>query len=99
VARDPRRTCASNSVKVGMSPYEALKAATVDAAEVVGTQGEFGVIKRGARADRILLEANPLQDVKNTSRIAGVMVRGHWLSRGTLQRRLDALRDSGGNRR
>jgi imidazolonepropionase-like amidohydrolase len=88
----------SNFVSVGMSPYEALKAATVDAAEFMGAQGEFGVIRSGARADLILLEGNPLQDVKNTSRIAGVRVRGYWLSRETLQRSLDALRDSARNR-
>jgi amidohydrolase family protein len=81
----------ANFVNVGMSPYEALKAATVDAAEFVGAQGEFGVIKRGARADLILLEGNPLEDVKNTSRIAGVMVRGHWLSREALGSGLDVI--------
>jgi imidazolonepropionase-like amidohydrolase len=74
----------ANFVSVGMSPYEALKAATVDAAEFMGAQGEFGVIKRGARADLILLEGNPLEDVTNTSRIAGAMVRGRWLSREAL---------------
>jgi imidazolonepropionase-like amidohydrolase len=81
----------SNFVSVGMSPYEALKAATVDAAEYLGAQREFGVIKPGARADLILLEGNPLEDVKNTSRIAGVMVRGHWLSREALHRGLDLI--------
>ena len=81
----------SNFVSVGMSPYQALKAATVNAAEFMGVPGEFGVIKPGARADLILLEGNPLEDVKNASRIAGVMVRGHWLSREALHRGLDAM--------
>jgi imidazolonepropionase-like amidohydrolase len=81
----------SNFVSVGMSPYEALKAATVDAAEFMGVPGGFGVIKPGARADLILLEGNPLEDVKNASRIAGVMVRGHWLSREALHRGLHAM--------
>jgi len=80
-----------NFVGVGFSPYEALKAATVDAAEFVGASGEFGVIRPGARADLVLVEGNPLEDVKNASRIAGVMVRGHWLSRKTLQSGLDRL--------
>ncbi len=80
----------SNFVEAGLSPYGALKAATVDAAEFVGAAGEFGVVKSGARADLILVEGNPLEDVKNASRIVGVMVRGHWLSREALQRSLDA---------
>jgi imidazolonepropionase-like amidohydrolase len=80
----------SNFVTLGMSPYEALKAATVDAAEFMGVPGYFGVIRPGVRADLILLEANPLDDVRNTSRIAGVMVRGHWLSQEVLHRGLDA---------
>jgi imidazolonepropionase-like amidohydrolase len=74
----------ANFVSAGMPPYEALKTATVDAAEFMGAQGEFGVIKRGARADLILLDGNPLEDVTNTSRIAGVMAHGHWLSREAL---------------
>ena len=84
----------SNFVSTGMSPYEALKAATVDVAEFMGVRGEFGVVKRGARADLILLEGNPLDDVRNTSRISGVMVRGHWLSRGALHRGLGARQPS-----
>jgi len=84
----------SNFVSTGMSPYEALKAATVDVAEFMGVPGEFGVIKRGARADLILLEDNPLDNVRNTSRIGGVMVRGHWLSREALHRGLDARQPS-----
>ena len=74
----------SNFVSAGMSRYEALKSATVDAAEFMGLPGEFGVVKRGARADLVLLEGNPLDDVRNASRIAGVMVRGRWLSREVL---------------
>jgi hypothetical protein len=80
----------ANFVNSGMSPYEALKAATIDAAEFMGKKGEFGVIERGARADLILLEANPLNDIENTKRIAGVMVHGHWLSRDALDHGLKA---------
>ena len=81
----------ANFASSGMLPYEALKAATIDAAEFMGKAGEFGVIKPGARADLILLEANPLNDIKNTRRIAGVMIHGHWLSRDALDQGLEAL--------
>jgi imidazolonepropionase-like amidohydrolase len=83
-----------NFVSVGLSPYEALKAATVDAAEFMGASGEFGVIRPGARADLVLVKDNPLEDVKNASHIAGVMVRGRWLSKESLQRDLDATQAS-----
>jgi imidazolonepropionase-like amidohydrolase len=83
-----------NFVSVGLPPYEALKAATADAAEFVGASGEFGVIRPGARADLVLVEGNPFEDVKNASHIAGVMVRGHWLSREALWRGLDASQSS-----
>lgn len=81
----------ANFVNLGMSPYEALKSATTDAAEFMGKTGDFGVIKAGARADLILLEANPLDDIQNTKRIVGVMIRGHWLSRDALDHGLKAL--------
>ena len=80
----------ANFVSTGLSAYEALKAATVDAAEFMSMSGEFGVVRPGARADLILVEGNPLEDVKNASPIVGVMVRGHWLSREALQPKLDA---------
>jgi hypothetical protein len=78
-------------VEAGLTPYQALSAATRNAAEFMSASGEFGVVARGARADLLLLEANPLEDVRNLSRIAGVMVRGHWLPREELQRGLDRL--------
>jgi imidazolonepropionase-like amidohydrolase len=63
-----------------------LKAATLVAADFMGTSGKFGVVRPGARADPVLIEGDPLRNVRNASRIVGVMVRGHWLSRETLRR-------------
>jgi hypothetical protein len=80
-----------NFVNAGLSPYEALKAATADAAEFLGVPGEFGVVTSGARADLVLIKGNPLVDVTNASRIVGVMVRGKWLPRESLQSSLHAL--------
>lgn len=65
-------------VQAGLSPYEALRAGTHDAAELLGAQDEFGTIAVGRRADLILLEANPLDGVANVARPAGVMSRGRW---------------------
>jgi imidazolonepropionase-like amidohydrolase len=81
----------SNFVAAGLTPYEALRAGTSGAAEFLGKSGEFGVIAAGARADVVLLEANPLADVRNAAKRVGVMVRGEWYTEGELRERLDKL--------
>ncbi|MFQ5733856.1 MAG: amidohydrolase family protein, partial [Planctomycetaceae bacterium] len=78
-------------VAAGLRPYEAIKAATHDAAEFVDALDEWGIVAIGQRADLLLLEANPLEDVANTSKQVGVMVRGRWYPKAELQVKLDAL--------
>jgi imidazolonepropionase-like amidohydrolase len=73
-------------VATGLTPFEALRTATANPAIVLGVAGEFGIVAPGARADLLLLDANPLADVANTERIAGVMLRGRWLSAADLRR-------------
>ena len=77
-------------VASGLTPYEALSTGTRNAAEYFGTD-EFGIIAEGRSADLMLLEANPLDDIENLKRRAGVMVRGHWLSENEIQSRLDEI--------
>jgi len=72
-------------VKAGLSPYEAIKAGTSDAARFLNQENEFGTVAVGRRADLILLSANPLDDVGNVTKRTGVMVRGRWLSEEKLQ--------------
>ncbi len=65
----------------GFTPYEALQTATVNAAYVAKKmigENDFGTIEVGKRADLILVAGNPLEDIKNTQDILGVMVRGKW---------------------
>jgi imidazolonepropionase-like amidohydrolase len=81
----------ANLVQAGLSPYEALRAATSGAAEFMGAGDEWGVVATGARADLVLLEANPLDDVRNATRRVGVMVRGKWFEQAALQAQLDEL--------
>ncbi|HET9698299.1 MAG TPA: amidohydrolase family protein, partial [Terriglobales bacterium] len=65
-------------VKCGLSPYEALKAATVNPATWLRHSDQFGSIAVGKRADLVLLNANPLDKIGNTRMIAGVVIRGKW---------------------
>ena len=61
-----------------MTPAEALRCATVVPARFMGQGDAFGAIAAGKRADFVLLEGNPLEDVGATRRIAGVMAQGRW---------------------
>jgi imidazolonepropionase-like amidohydrolase len=64
---------------LGLSPYETLRTATVNAAQALDRGREFGTVEPGRRADLLLLEANPLDGVRNLRRPSGVMVHGIWL--------------------
>ena len=78
-------------VRNGFTPFEALQTATANPAAFLGQAGEFGTVTAGARADLLLVDANPLTDVRNAERIAGVVVRGWWLPRRMLDARLVAI--------
>ncbi len=78
-------------VDAGLSPFEALQTGTTNAAIFFDRIGESGVVRPGAVADLILLDANPLEDITASRRIHGVMLRGEWLSRAELDRILDGL--------
>jgi CubicO group peptidase (beta-lactamase class C family)/imidazolonepropionase-like amidohydrolase len=77
-----------NLVDAGLKPYAALASATRTPAEYLGTLDTCGTIARGKQADLILLEANPLDDIRNTEKRAGVMVRGRWLPDAELKKTL-----------
>jgi imidazolonepropionase-like amidohydrolase len=78
-------------VETGSTPFEAVQAATRNPAQFWNAQGEFGTVSTGARADLILLAADPLADVGNVRKRLGVMVRGRWFSEARLHTMLDAL--------
>ena len=74
-------------VKAGLSNFEALAIGTRNAGIFVAKyqpDEKFGLVKQGYRADLLLLDANPLENIHNIRNIAGVMVRGRWLPRTEL---------------
>jgi imidazolonepropionase-like amidohydrolase len=63
-------------VSAGLTPAQALAAATVDPAMAFGMESQLGVIEAGMLADMVLLDADPLLDIRNTQRISAVMADG-----------------------
>ena len=78
-------------VAAGFTPFQALQTGTVNPARYFGTSASTGTVARGMRADLLLLDANPLTDVGNTTKIAGVMLNGRWMSRPDIDKRLKEL--------
>jgi imidazolonepropionase-like amidohydrolase len=81
--------------KAGLTPFQILQSGTTNVAryarEVLKLDGTFGMVAQGQRADLVLLDANPLQDVANLAKRAGVMVRGKWVSADEITRGLADL--------
>ena len=75
----------------GLSPYEAMRSATVVPAAFLGKTKEFGRIVMGQRADLLLVAGNPLENLSVLKRPIGVMVRGRWLPRQKLDELLHPL--------
>ncbi|MGD9889658.1 MAG: amidohydrolase family protein, partial [Dehalococcoidia bacterium] len=78
-------------VDAGLTPYEAIRAGTHDAATFLGAAAEWGTVQAGRRADLLLLDGNPLEDVAHAAHPIGVMVRGQWLPRPRLDLMLEDL--------
>ena len=75
----------------GVPPFQVLRAATRGLAEFQGEAKQWGSVAVGQRADLLLLDANPLQDVRNAQAVRGVMVRGRWLTRERLKASLEEI--------
>lgn len=75
-------------VEVGLTPYEALRTSTTIPYEYLGESKQAGTIAVGKRTDLLLVGGNPLEDISATSKIAGVMMRGRWIDREEIDRRM-----------
>jgi streptogramin lyase len=84
-------------VAAGLTPYQALAAATTTPAEFLGGSREWGTVEVGKRADLVLLAASPLADIRHTTRIEGVSLGGRWLPPAELRAMVErATRRIGG---
>jgi imidazolonepropionase-like amidohydrolase len=75
-------------VDAGLTPYQALRTGTKNVSTYFGTESTTGTVGAGKRADLVLLDANPLENIDNSTRIAGVMVNGRWLAKADIDKRL-----------
>lgn len=78
-------------VAAGFTPMEALQTATLNPAKFLGLEDRLGTIDKGKLADMVLLDANPLDDIRNTQKIAAVIVNGRYLSRAELDKMLGGV--------
>jgi imidazolonepropionase-like amidohydrolase len=74
----------ANFVEAGLSPAEALRAATVAPARMLGLELEQGTVEVGKRADLLLLSRNPLLDVSAAAKPVGIVLAGRWLTSSDL---------------
>jgi imidazolonepropionase-like amidohydrolase len=81
-------------VNAGLTPMEALQTATRNPAHYLGRQNDLGTIERGKVADLVLLDANPLEDIRNTTKIDAVVLGGRLLTRADLRAQLAAVEAS-----
>ena len=79
-------------VESGLTPLAALEAATLYPAQFLGRSDELREIAPGARADLVLLSADPLADIRNTTKIQAVWLRGRHLDRAALDQLLAAAK-------
>ena len=78
-------------VAAGFTPLEALQTATLNPATFLGITDSFGTVEKGKVADLLLLDANPLDDIRNTQKIAAVIVNGRYLSHDDLDKLLTGI--------
>jgi predicted amidohydrolase YtcJ len=75
-------------VRAGLTPMQALRAATYEPAAYLGALDSLGTVRPGRAADLVLLRADPLADIRNTRRIEAVIARGRVVDRDALLRRV-----------
>jgi imidazolonepropionase-like amidohydrolase len=85
-------------VKSGFTPIQALQSATFNPALFLAKLDKFGVVETAHAADLVLLEANPMEDIRNTRKIAAVVMAGKYYSRQELDKMLARVAEVARNR-
>ena len=78
-------------VAAGFTPLEALQTATINPARFFGMEDQLGTVEKGKLADLVMLSANPLEDITNTQKIAGVIVNGRYFYHAELDKMLSRV--------
>jgi len=73
-------------VDSGLTPYEAIKTGTYNAAKFMKKLDQFGTVEKGKEADLILIRGNPLEDIANIKNPWGVMAKGRWYPQPVLEK-------------
>jgi imidazolonepropionase-like amidohydrolase/Tol biopolymer transport system component len=79
-------------VRGGMTPVEALRAGTIEAARSLGYEADVGSIEPGKLADLVVLDADPTLDIRNSDKVAKVMINGRLFDAATLNEELTGTR-------
>jgi imidazolonepropionase-like amidohydrolase len=86
-------------VRAGFTPIEALRTATQRPAEYLSMSDRLGSVEKGKRADLVLLDKNPLDDIAHTRTIRAVVANGRYFSREDLDALLAAVEERAGDKR
>ena len=81
-------------VEVGLTPFEALRTSTTAPFEYLGEIDKAGTIEVGKHSDLVLLDENPLADISGASKVAGVLIRGRWLAKDEIKKRMTEIETS-----
>jgi len=81
-------------VKSGLTPLQAIEAATIRPAQYFNLEDELGLVEKGMLADLLILDKNPLEDIKNTQKINAVIRDGKWYNRKDLDNILQELEEN-----
>ncbi|MGB5820674.1 MAG: amidohydrolase family protein [Saonia sp.] len=78
-------------LKAGLTPLQILRSGTINPALFFEMEHVFGEIKEGSDADIMLVNANPLEDIKALKELSGILVKGNWLSKESIDKKLATI--------
>jgi len=81
-------------VAAGFTPLEALQTATLNPAHFFHMEDRAGTVEKGKYADLVVLDANPLEDIRNTQKISGVIFNGRFFNKADLQKILQKVEEA-----